>query len=261
MPKGSLATWLTTNPGLISVLGALVIFFSWAVTNTLGQRYTRMKQSVEAAESTFRLYSALHELRDQLNSVAMETVYVRDSLVQDNRMTDRPLSDIQRIRNEYYQARRSAHQVRELMDFTAQTVDFSAGVGTNTKVANSINVIAGNISAMYEEVRKRDRAAEAQASLENPDINKLAPSVNEYVRYVRSEAIPSVRGFFGQITAASNQRREEGRSQLSRAKRNATWASRAALILYIAGSILALGGQYLDKVYNKKTTPVKEIGR
>jgi hypothetical protein len=220
-----------------------------------------MKQSVETAESTFRLYSTLHESRDQINSVAMETVYVRNKLDQDARITNSQLPDIKRMRSEYDQARRSARQIRELMDFTVQTVDFSAGVGTDTKAARSINVIAGDISKRYEEVRKRDRAAEAQASQEDPDVSKLGPLIEEYVRYVRSEAIPRVRGFFEQITEVSNKRREEGRAQLTRARRNATWASRTALILYIVGSILVLGGQYLDKVYNKKSVPVpKEVG-
>ena len=74
--------WLVDNAGLISVIGALIIFFSWTITNTLGQRYTRLKQSVEAAESTFRLYTALHELRDSLSSVAMEAVYAREAAEQ-----------------------------------------------------------------------------------------------------------------------------------------------------------------------------------
>src|SRR4051812_16500866 len=75
-----LGQWIVLNSGLVSVLGALIIFFSWSITNTLGQRYARLKQSVEAGDATFRLYTSLHELRDSLNSVIMETVYAREAV-------------------------------------------------------------------------------------------------------------------------------------------------------------------------------------
>lgn len=40
----SIGPWLINNAGIISVVGALIIFFSWAVANTLGQRQQTNKR-------------------------------------------------------------------------------------------------------------------------------------------------------------------------------------------------------------------------
>ena len=105
---------------------------------------------------------------------------------------------------------------------------------------------------MYQQLQDRDRTTEIARSSPTPSLVQLRPAVEEYIRLVREDAIPRVGGFYQAIVGASNARRDEGRKQLACAKRNAACATRAALILYIVGSILALGRQYLDKVYSKK---------
>ena len=50
-------------------IGAIIIFFSWILTNTIQQRYTALKQSLETAQGNFRLYNTLHEVRGMVNSV------------------------------------------------------------------------------------------------------------------------------------------------------------------------------------------------
>jgi hypothetical protein len=260
MSRLSFSSWLATNAGVISVLGALVIFFSWTVTNTLGQRYSRLKQSVETAESTFRLYTTLHELRASLKSVAMETVYAREAaerLHTDKPIDDPRISEVIQLRRSYSHARLSAHQINELMDFASQTLDFSGGVGTDTGTAKQIRDLHAQIYEVYRQVRDRDRAAEVANSSIRPDVEKLRPAIEEYIRFVREDAIPRVGGFYEAIVDASNLRREEGRAQLAHSKRSAAWATRGALVLYIVGSLLALGGQYLDKVYKKRAEAEK----
>jgi hypothetical protein len=252
MSKSSLGSWLAANAGVLSVLGALVIFFSWAVTNTLGQR---LKQSVETAESTFRLYTTLHELRASLNSVAAEAVYAREAA--EGHPTEKPEDDTQarelmRLTRDYVHARLAAHQIRELMDFARQTLDFSNSVGTDSDTAQQVNDIHREIYEVYSQAQDRDRAAQRANSSPKPDISKVRPAVEDYVLFVREKAIPQVRGLYEAIVDASNKRRDEGRAQLNRSKRNAAWATRGALVLYIVGSLLALGGQYLDKVYKRK---------
>jgi hypothetical protein len=210
----SVVPWLVENAGLISVTGALIIFFSWTVTNALGQQYSRLKQSVETAESTFRLYTTLHELRDSLNSVAMETVYAREAAELDSQGSlDRPPSEVADLRREYSHTRMSAHQIRELMDFAAQTLDFSSGVGTNTATAQEVQRVHDYIYRIYAHVRDLDHEAELVNASPAPNVSALRETVGRYVQYVRQEAIP---------------------------------------LLYVVGSLLALGGQYLDKVYKKE---------
>lgn len=113
----SVGPWLVDHAGLISVAGALIIFFSWTVTNTVGQQYSRLKQSVEAADTTFRLYTTLHEPRDSIHSVAMETVYTREAVKRGLESSlDRQPSEVADLRRQYSHAQMAAHQIRELME-------------------------------------------------------------------------------------------------------------------------------------------------
>src|SRR5258706_14333830 len=129
-----LLTWVRANSGLISVAGALIIFFSWTVTNTLVQRYNRIKAGTESAQSTFRLYTTLHEQRNQLNSLAMEVIQRNEagmdaSIFCAGKTDDRLVNE---ARKQYSRNRLSAHQVKELMDFTAETDSLSRAVGKSS---------------------------------------------------------------------------------------------------------------------------------
>lgn len=255
----NLGTWLVGNAGLISVIGALIIFFSWTVTNTFGQRYSRLKQSVEAADNTFRLYTALHELRDSLNSVAMETVYAREAAEHGSKSPqDRELSEIADLRRQYSHTRMAAHQIKEMMDFASQTLDYSSSVGTATPTSQKIKTLHEDIYRLYARARDLDRAVERTNATPTPSIPPLRKAIEEYIAYVRSDAIPRVASLYEAIVNASNDRHDEGRRELAQSKRNAARAARTALMLYVVGSLLALGGQYLDKVYKKTLETAKK---
>jgi hypothetical protein len=122
LTQSKLRAWARNNASILSVTGALIIFFSWAVTNTISQRYSQMKQSLETAQGTFRLYTTLHGRRDQLNSVALEVVQGKTSNNASRLASGRtgdPLVDDVRI--DFDLTRLSAHQIKELMDFTVET--------------------------------------------------------------------------------------------------------------------------------------------
>lgn len=256
----SFGAWLIANAGLISVIGALIIFFSWIVTNTLGQRYSRLKQSVETADSNFRLYTSLHELRDSLNSVARETIYAREAAERNLRSAnDAEESELRVLRRNYSLTQMSAHQIKELMDFAVQTIDYSSSVGTATDTSQKIETLKDEIYRVYAKARDLDRAVEI-ANGPSPSLPSLLQALELYTAYVRNDAIPRVGKLYEGIVDLSNKRHEEGREELAQAKRNAGIAANAALALYLVGSSLALGGQYLDKVYKKKveTAPANQ---
>lgn len=261
-----LSPWLAENAGVLSVIGALIIFFSWAVTNTLGQRYSRLKQSVEAADNTFRLYTELHELRASLNSVAMEAVYAREAAERSaregaeqrrNGPENREKAEILDLRRRYSHTQLAAHQIKELMDFASQTLEYSSSVGTKTDTAAKIRALNDEIYAVYAEVRDLDRAAEIANGTPSPALPPLKIAIVAYVDHVRRQAIPRVASLYKAIVDSSNQRHDEGRNELARSKRNAARASSTALVLYAIGSALVLGGQYLDKVYKKRLEATK----
>ena len=151
----------------------------------------------------------------------------------------------------------SAHQIDEMMDFASQALDYSSAVGTDTPTAQEIKALHEDIYRLYSRARDLNRAVESANSAPTPPIPPLRDAIEKYNAYVRSDAIPRVAGLFGAILKASNARHDEGRREMGESKRKAAWATRAVLVLYAVGSLLALGGQYLDKVYKKTLEAAK----
>jgi hypothetical protein len=264
MSRNGILAWMSRNAGVISVAGALVIFFSWAITNTLAQRYSRLKQSVETAESTFRLYTTLYELRGTLHAITQETLYGREAAERsrgDDPGQDPQRAERSRLRRQFSLARLSARQIDELAAFSGQTLEYSNGVGGTSGTAQRIMRVNREIFAMYEQLRELDEAAERADRTPTAGLAELRSAVERYDRFVRDNAERTVPGFYQAIVSALNTRRDEGRQQLALARRRSGLATRTALLLYFVGSVLALGGQYLDKVYNKKAPARTDPGK
>jgi hypothetical protein len=49
--------------GLISILGGLILFFSWIISNTLRDQAARIKTAIEAGQQEHHLYSELFNLQ------------------------------------------------------------------------------------------------------------------------------------------------------------------------------------------------------
>jgi hypothetical protein len=248
----STLSWTQNNAGVISVVGALIIFFSWMVTNTLGQKYSRLKSSIESAQSTFRLQTKLNELRNSLNSLAMEVVQQKNSsdasIFMPGRTGD---SEIDRMRTNFSLTRLSAHQVNELMDFTVETHSFSCSVGTTTEASQKIESLLKEVDQIYSKAIAKEREVETTWQPgTSPLEEKFTVEAQNYIRFIRNEAIPHVPRLYKEIVSASNTRHEQGR-RLTESKRRFEKATKAALWLYVLGSVLALGGQYLDKTKPK----------
>jgi hypothetical protein len=247
-----LLEWARTNAGVISTVGALIVFFSWAVTNTLGQRYGRLKASLETGQSTFRLYTTLHELRDQLNSLAMEVVQSRKA-TDASRFTSGSTADVglDTARARFDQTRLSAHQIKELMDFTAETHSFSRAASTTTAMSHTIDGLLGEVGKLADATSRLLAEAERHHTNRPEDREPFLNASARYVEFVRNEAIPQVGPFFQRIVDAANARRREAEDELARARSRSERASRVALVLYVFGSVLVIGGQFVDKTRPK----------
>ncbi len=243
---------------LLSVLGGLIIFFSWVVANTRAQTYTQIKVAVESAQANFRLYTTLHELRDQQNSLAMEIANLRSSPGSNaSRFAAGPLGDSRRnsLLRQYNQARMYGHQIKELMDFTVESASFSNAVGTRTSTHDGIDRLRREVERIYLPLSPMESIAET--SLAGPDIDKSSFAVQHYDDQVRG-AIPQVGPFYERITRLSNARQQEGNNELQDAKRQSQAAEETSLALYVIGSIMAIAGQVADKLLTKEDNPQDE---
>ena len=238
--------WATDHADPISAVGALILFFSWVAMNTLAERYTRAKASVENAQSTFRLYSTLNELRDQLNSLAMEVVqqgYGADaSRFRSGMTSDAGLNE---ARIGFDSARLVAHQVKGLDAFTNEAYAFCRQVGAKSAVAEELGVLLTETGSLRQELRERESAAELHHTNAPTDRDQFIVKSREYVTFVRRDAVPRVGSLLKRAVQASGTCQDEGRAALESARRRDHQARRIANILYVAGSFVALGGQFL----------------
>lgn len=242
-----LMQWIRENHGVVSIAGGLVVFFSWTATNTLVQRYGSMKQTAESAEATFRLYTTLHSLRDQLNTVTIELIRNRTGPGAVSRRPAEPEMDA--LRTEFALARLDAQQVTEMGDFAFETMSYSLTLGTPTPASGEVQRLATAIDDVLQRLREMEAAVEA---CRGGHRDSLRSAVRAYVEYVRNGAVSRVERLYPQIVAASNLRREEGRAELARAKWRSNVVSRMARFLYVIGSFMALTGQYLDKIRSRR---------
>lgn len=235
---------------MISIVGALILFFSWSVKNTLFQHYTDMRSSIQNAHSTFRLYNTLHELRNSVNSIAMEVVQEKSSTNATRfRSGITGEHDIDQIRREFDLTRLSAHQLKELADFAFKTLDLSNSFDDSSSLHSEIVELTMEIEALRDEVSSREEAAEDENnSNHQPNLEIAHPARDEYISYWRETAIKKVPIFYPQIVDLSNRRIEEAHTELRTAKLYSNWADRTVIILYVLGTLLAIGGQAASKL-------------
>jgi hypothetical protein len=252
----------TRSSGVLAVLGGLTIFFSWMVTNTFAQKHTNLKQTIESAESDWRLYRTLYELRDATFSIASEIVQQktgRDATEFSSGRTGDLRED--QMREEFDIARLSAHQIKELYDFTQGTCSLSEAIGDTTATSTEIEHLGSQISDLQSPLSALEHRAEQVIADEHITISEAQLAVEAYVNYVRETAIPKVPTLYQAVVSASNARREEGRRELAEARYLVDISKTSSSFLYILGSCLLLGSQYLDKVRKKSPSVFRKLRR
>jgi len=248
MQLGRLRSWGAKNASALSVVGALVIFFSWTVTTTLSSRYASLKSSVEAAQANFRLYTTLDELRGSLHSVAMEVIQrdARPAPPIDDPASAR--SRAQRASLAFDSARLSAYQVKALSAFALETKYLSQTLRRETTSASQVDEALGPILQLSAALAKLEATVEKVDRSNAQSVAEFEVAVDAYVRGFREEILPQVAALYQKIVRAANLVTKEADAALTLAKAKADWAQLVALVLYVLGSILAIGGQYFDKI-------------
>jgi hypothetical protein len=249
-----LLLWARAHSGLVSISGALVIFFSWVITNTLGQRYNAIKSTTESAQATFRLYTTLHEQRNQLNSLAMEVIQRNDAGSDATMFSAGPARDHERMIavKQFNMDVLVAHQVNELMDFTVETNALSRSAGTSTRASDQIVQVLKEVDPIYQKLHELRKTAEQVIADPNSPLQEVKSTTEAYRTYLRSEAVPKVPGLYERIVDASNIRRREAEAELKSAKTKAERAAKFAIGVYVFGSLLALAGQAIEKTKPKE---------
>jgi hypothetical protein len=232
----------------MEAIGALVIFFSWIVTNALTQRYNSLKQSLESVQGTFRLYNTLHELRSMINSLALEVIQGLPKGLNATRFRAgrHHIDDVEAMRENFCLERVSAHQVRELLDFMTQTHGLAKTIGNDTTTSKEVLNQLLEVQELRDRLKELEIHAEEELAQSNSFENKKRFSaIPAYIRFYKQEVLPRVPEFYARIVELSNIAQAKGQEALRRASQHARIARFASLVLYATGTLLIVSSKLI----------------
>ncbi|MDH7447958.1 hypothetical protein [Aquimarina sp. 2201CG14-23] len=227
----------------MEAIGGIIIFLSWVLTNTIHQNFKDLKQSLNSANGTFRLYNTLHEVRSMVNSVAAEVIQrnPNDKDASQFRAGKHANKDIELIRNDFSMTRLNAQQVNELMDFTAEVNALSIALDDENDTHKEIQYTMRGVGDLVERYRKLERAAERELNVSN-DFTTLSDfkAIPDYIATYKRDILPQVPEFYPKIIELSNIRNNEASKKLSKLKKRAKLSRYASIIVYIIGTTLII---------------------
>jgi hypothetical protein len=232
---------LRQHPDLIAAVGALVVFTSWAVSSTLGQRYEREATSITEADDErafFESMAGLRQSQERLISISRE---LRSDLRAAHTIAD-GLADRFPTLTDYYRVQGLASQVRELRFEYQRQVAYSKAIGTSSDALASVDKV---LTPLEQGLAERQAAIDTQLQSATADHDRLKADVAGYAAYFGREVAPQLGPLFGLVANAKNVSYTEGQKRLESVKRRADRTSTMALVLYALGSTLALGGKFM----------------
>jgi hypothetical protein len=245
------------NTDLISILGALIIFFSWVVSNTLKTNYSNLKNAIAGAERDARIYGALDELAGMVNSVASEIVQPKFREREKTAREENTSLSLYRIAvNEYSRILLTAYQIRECNQFCMRELSLSQAHAKKTVSALTLEATAQEASTLFSKFSDKQveceelikRILEKEDSVTEEDYQRATQLINGFNKFTREDAIPRVVPLYDRAVPAGNLRRTELSKIEARLGKYARTFDKLSVWLYIIGSVLALLGKVIEKV-------------
>jgi hypothetical protein len=234
--------WMRRHSGLIAAVGALVVFTSWAVSNTLGRRYSSAATSIASARNDEHFLGYLSEIRqsqDRLIDISLQT---RADLRATHPIADGVADRFQSL-VAYYSTRVRASQLRELLFQCQRQLTYARSIGIPV---GAITEVEESVVALQETLIQREQAIDAQLMSPTSDVERLQADIADYTRQFQREVFPKLKPMFDTVAKASTASFDEGERRLRAFKKSADRMSGIALVLYAVGSLVALGGKFIE---------------
>jgi hypothetical protein len=244
---------------LLSTCGALLIFFSWLATNTLGERFKKAKTAYETARDKRYLYRTLNEIQGSNRGVAAQVINLHLDCQRLAASLD-PRRDEQAVRDRY-----------EHDELRLQLVSTSINAGQIDQANSRFNIdfdqpdpntksslphkqlleSCAKIRGLLNEKNAVVKQMWANLARHTPSGKvSLQDVIKEHRRL--GDAYTAILEPFGPLLEAAvdatNARENELRKEYSKAKARSTKASQVSIYLYIVGTALVLLGTVLDKL-------------
>jgi hypothetical protein len=240
--------WLDANSALLTVCGALLIFFSWMVANTAKSSLQRLTDAMERVDERENLDYQFDDLRHAIGSIGVQT-YVRrgDSAPHDSRKYWEALDML-------VETGMNSSQVDHLNALARRECRRSEASKIITSTAIDIRKVSARIFNLYRDLRNR---LDSLHSIVNATHSKredregketAIAAIHEFDEYYRSSILIHVQPLSEELVSLINIRKNELRVELDGLRRRASFVNRVALFVYAVGSLAAIAGQMGDKL-------------
>lgn len=230
---------------VISVAGALILFFSWLSMNVLVDRLKSAKDAFHANEGAQRLLIPLNDIRSMQDSLAAEVLNLRRTMLEDNGARHLDPNDLARERRmlDFALWRLNARQIHHGCMNTVAEERFGAG-SIPSRFASKL--IEANVKMIALRSEVDALLTSAGAALARPNFDEVAQTEVESARSAYSNhLLPRFALLLQDAVAAANAGREALREAMDRAQKRVKVAKSIATSLYILGTALTLTGAVL----------------
>jgi hypothetical protein len=246
-------TQLKQYAGLLSVIGAATIFFSWLISNTFEKEYQTAKSDVERAQSNRRLYSELFQTRqsiDGLGALLLEILRDLDDVRREqlgSAVTPEILDRFKnnQIRLEVGLARVNAGQIDWGVRFCANEIELSRVLANKSESTRGLELACAEIIKLQAAKNKLfgndDSAARVSGEHTEEQFAQLERAYNK-------EGLPRFPAELERAVQASNILWGEVAMRLEHLKRRTKVMSQIAFVAYVLGTGLVIFGSVTEKL-------------
>jgi hypothetical protein len=242
---------------LIAVLGALILFFSWIITNTFGEKLKAATSAYSDAERDHDIFYKLHDMKHDIATIITHVIQVGQDVdgIRNQAQSlsgDDPQSNhrvINGLRHEIALASLSAQQLDRARDFhflhtkrLAQSADATVNTERN-RLFQQLDSFYSRKNTLLVEMNHNYQAAQ--------EADRLESGLEEHARLqqlIRDECLEPLGFVLKQLVSYYNEESSRLLKERKKAKQQDNKAKRLALILYIVGTIFALGGTVIEKL-------------
>lgn len=231
---------------LLSVCGALVIFFSWLVTNAAEARFKAAAAAADDLSDKLRLFQTLRELKESVESSAAETLNVNITLGRAVREIGRSLADAPRVATfEEHNTQLLGLSARRLnakqidngialcsLVLEMATDDDSDHVLDLREIRAEMTLFNAAKDLIFQEAEAALRAGEDPSSA----LQGLDEQIEPYPQLLF------------RAVDLSNAISAERAADVLRLRQYAKWSRQTAFVLYGLGTVLVIGGTALNRL-------------
>lgn len=233
------------NGDVLSIAGALIIFFNWLVTNTRLERVKSAKAALAASETQHQLVSLLNEVRSTQDSLAsaihrLGGEFVRAGVIEST-SANAGSRTLMEQRERFAEARLSARQIAHARDWAATDMShYSDSAPHEVKMLlvdgpDGLNHLIKEIEARFDQA---DQHLKGKGVLAPSDLQAL----DGIYAYYSETLLPRFKELMNKVIEASKQGREALREATEKAQQRVKITRWFTIGLYVVGTIMALAG-------------------